>query len=96
MSQEQLDTRALELAKEAHSGLDTHEEICSLRYEVINSSLVENKQDIKGVYNRLWAVAGILILTLLSATAWQYQQNERDRDKFEQVVIKVLREGVKR
>lgn len=92
-AQGQLDMIAYNVAHDALRGLESHEDICSLRYEGIAKAMEESKEQIKGIYSRLWMIAGTLILILLGITAWQYQQNEQNRDKFEQTVIKILREG---
>lgn len=80
-AQTEVDTRALELATKVEAKLESHEDICALRYLGIEKALGELKAtaataalDFKaatsGIYKRLWLGVGGLVAVLLGLVAW--------------------------
>lgn len=68
-------TAAETIAQAAANRIDSHEKVCSIRYEGINKGIGE----LKGILK--WLV-GLLIASLLAITAWLYQElNERTKDR---------------
>lgn len=81
--QENIDTRALEKAMEALVKIDSHEKVCSERYQEIASgqkaifrkldevSTSSNKMNTNN-FNRWLAVSAALILILISTVGYMY------------------------
>ena len=83
MAQEAIDTRALELAKEAKSGLLSHEEICAFRYAALDaalkllSSVIEKHAEttdshFKTLYNRWWGMIGGVLVVMLGIIGYLF------------------------
>jgi uncharacterized membrane protein len=65
MSQDKINTRAIEMAQEALTRIDSHEKVCAVRYNGINSTLEEIKEGQKGLYGRFWwAMTGLVVILL--------------------------------
>ncbi len=67
VAQRQLDTRAIELAKEAVTLIEQHQRECTLERTHLASTLGEIKQAVGGLNSKMWSVAGISIITLVTA-----------------------------
>lgn len=52
-AQQQIDTRAIEIASSAHSRIEAHEERCNAREEQAAASRAELKQDMRNGFDRL-------------------------------------------
>lgn len=64
--QEQLDMRAIELAKEALTKIDTHEQICSLRYTGIEKANNALFSELRKINSRWLYVGGSIMLIMLT------------------------------
>ncbi|WP_139839870.1 hypothetical protein [Oceanibacterium hippocampi] len=69
-AQDQIDTRAIELAQQALSRIDGHEKICSQNQAALIARLAEIKSSIAGLYNRFWLAAVSLIGLLVCVIGW--------------------------
>ena len=65
--QKTLDTRALEVAMEARTKIDSHEELCALRYAGIENTMKNIMKGQDGLYSRFWAMAVGVISVLLTS-----------------------------
>jgi hypothetical protein len=65
MGQEQLDTKALELASMALARIDSHERLCTERYEALDDGIGELKTSLQQLNDRsfylLLSLMGVLI-----------------------------------
>jgi hypothetical protein len=57
---------AMDVAYRADRKIDTHEDICALRYSGIQSAMTDLKAEIGKQGNRMWIAAGAVIMACLS------------------------------
>ena len=59
---------ALEMSRKANGKIDSHEEICALRYTGFNNSVVDIKKDIQILSTRMWVAAGSTIAVTVTGS----------------------------
>ncbi len=64
--QEQINTRAIEIATKALATIELHEKTCEQRWGHVAEKLGELNTNVSGLWSRLWTVAGGLILMLVA------------------------------
>ena len=57
---------AAEVAYQAKNRINTHEEVCAIRYKGITESMVGIKKDINTLATRMWLAAGSVIAACLA------------------------------
>ena len=65
MTENSLDSRAIEIATEAKTLVTSHEQICAERYSNIIEKLGDSKTEVRGLYTRFWVVACSVISFLI-------------------------------
>jgi len=65
MTENSLDSRAIEIAMEAKTLVNSHEKVCAERYSNIIEKLGDGKIEIRGLYTRFWVVACSVISFLI-------------------------------
>lgn len=60
-----INTRALEMATQALTRIESHEQVCAERWKNVHSVLLGLKGSVDGLYSRWWIVSGSLIIVLI-------------------------------
>jgi hypothetical protein len=69
---------ALAVAENAHAKIDTHEEICAIRYEALNSSIDELKGAMTNQGRVAWGIM-IAICAWMAVQLWDGRNSEPHR-----------------
>lgn len=75
----QMSLQAHDAALKSELGLSSHNEICAVRYKHIETAIELLNTALRGIYDRMWSIAGAVLILLITALGGLYVMQKNDQ-----------------